>query len=66
MNRAGGKGTGGETQKAFFARVCMSVADALDNDSGGTTLIVIGPGFLKEDLLKAGEHLHYLLPRMIF
>ena len=52
LNRAGGKGTGGATQKAFFARVCTSVADALGNDSGGTTLIVIGPGFLKEDLLK--------------
>ncbi|MCH2440478.1 MAG: hypothetical protein MK220_04020 [Candidatus Poseidoniia archaeon] len=54
LNRAGGKGAGGETQKAFFARVIASVADALG--SGGTggkaALIVIGPGFLKEDLLK--------------
>jgi len=34
LNRAGGKGAGGETQKAFFARVIASVADALG--SGGT------------------------------
>ena len=52
LNRAGGKGTGGETQKAFFARVIASVADALGSGSAGAALIVIGPGFLKEDLLK--------------
>ena len=52
LNRAGGKGAGGETQKAFFARVITSVADALGSGSAGAALIVIGPGFLKEDLLK--------------
>ena len=51
INRAGGgKRKGGETQKSFFER---GVEQLREMYSAGETLIVLGPGFPKEDFIRA-------------
>ena len=52
LRRAGSKRGGGEDQTDFFARGVEQAAEALP---AGATLVLIGPGFAKEDFAVAGR-----------
>ena len=52
LRRAGSKRGGGEDQTDFFARGVEQAAEALP---AGATLVLIGPGFAKEDFVVAGR-----------
>jgi len=54
MNRAGsGKSTGGEELKSFYKRTVKQLVDVHIKDA---VIVVIGPGFLKEDFILVGKN----------
>ena len=54
LNRAGsGKSTGGEELKEFYLR---TVKQLVDVHIKGAIMVVVGPGFLKEDFVEVGKN----------